>query len=94
MVSLKVKKDNDRQIIELALELLSLVIPSDTKKLTPLEIRILTEFLYLPEKYTYQRFSKYAKKYVLANIQELYGVEYKITYLNTCIYTLIKKKYL
>jgi hypothetical protein len=94
MVSLNAKKENDRELIELALEILSLITPKDIERLTPLEIRILTEFIYLPDKYSFQRFSKYAKKYVIDKIDELYGIKYKATYLNTCIYSLVKKKYL
>jgi hypothetical protein len=93
---LNVKKENKSEVISLALEILSLATPSDSKlkKLSPTEIHILTEFLTLPDKYVYQRFSKYAKRFVINQLKDKYNLDYNAVYLNGIVYNLIKKQYL
>lgn len=86
--------DDSRSLIQTYLYILNVINPKKDKILTEGEVNILTEFILLPEKYYYQRFSKYGKALVLKNLKESHQWELRVANLNTKIYELIDKEYL
>ena len=74
--------------------ILNAVNPDENSQLTEAEIKLLTEFILLPEKYSYQRFSRYAKPIVLESLKVLYDWKLTSVNLNSKIYELINKKFL
>lgn len=94
MININIPSDDKRSVISAYLEILNVVNPVPTSKLTEGEIKILSEFLLLPEKYSYQRFSRYAKPQVLANLKKFYTWDLTKLNLNSKIYELIDKGYI
>jgi len=73
MVNINIPSNDTRTLIKTYLKILNVVNPNDANILTEGEIKILTEFIILPDKYSYQRFSRYAKPLVLKNLHEFQG---------------------
>ncbi len=71
MINIKIPADDKRTLIRTYLELLNIVNPNPDNKLTEGEVKLLTEFILLPEKYSYQRFSRYAKPLILKTLKEV-----------------------
>lgn len=94
MININIPTDGKRSMISAYLEILNIVNPNPTSKLTEGEIRILIEFLLLPEKYSFQRFSRYAKPEVLENLKKYYTWDLTKLNLNSKIYELIDKGYI
>jgi len=93
-ISIPTKENDTRPLIHKYLEILNIVNPDSSKKLTDKEILVLAEFLLLPEKYSYQRFSRYAKPQVLSLLKTLYDWDLSVINLNTKIYELVSKGYI
>ena len=70
MININIPTDDTRTLIRVYLEILNIINPNPNNKLTDGEIKLLTEFLLLPEKFSYQRFSRYAKPVVVKNLKE------------------------
>lgn len=69
----KDKLDDSRALTTLLLRILNTINPDTSKVLTQKEIKTLTEFLLLPERYKYQRFSRYAKPVVSKSLLHYYN---------------------
>lgn len=80
-----------RQSIIYLLRFFNAVNPNRAILMTDTEIMYLTEFLLLPEKYKYNRFSKLAKKKVCEALKESKGIEIAITSVNPKLYSLVDK---
>lgn len=72
---------------------MNVVMSSEDNILTDTEMMVLGEFLLLPEKYKYQRFSKAGKSKVVDNCKKYLGWETTKVNLNNKIYGLISKGY-
>lgn len=83
-----------RAMMHTYFRILNAVNPDENSQLTEAEIKLLTEFILLPEKYSYQRFSRYAKPIVLESLKVLYDWKLTSVNLNSKIYELINKKFL
>lgn len=94
MITINLPRNDQRSLISTYLDILNIVNPEVNNKLTEGEVKLLTEFLILPEKYSYQRFSRYAKPVVLKNLEELYGWKLSGVNLNSKIYELVSKGYI
>jgi len=94
MVNINIPSNDTRTLIKTYLKILNVVNPNDANILTEGEIKILTEFIILPDKYSYQRFSRYAKPLVLKNLHEFQGWKVTPVNLNSKIYELLNKGYL
>jgi len=90
----KIHNEDRRIIVHRFLELLSTLNPDPTKVLTPSEITMFTEFLLLPEKYKYQRFSRPAKDYVRQVLQEEFNMKLSKVNMNNKIYSIRDKGYI
>lgn len=86
--------DDSRSLILTYFKILNVINPKASTILTDNEIRVLTEFTLLPEKYSYQRFSKYAKPVIIQSLKLQYNWTLTPANLNTKIYDLIGKEYL
>ena len=94
MINIKIPADDKRTLIRTYLELLNIVNPNPDNKLTEGEVKLLTEFILLPEKYSYQRFSRYAKPLILKTLKEVWDWELSPINLNSKIYELVNKGYI
>lgn len=94
MIEINIPADDSRTVISRYLEILNIINTEPDKKLTDGEIRLLTEFILLPEKYSYQRFSRYAKPLVINNLKKYYDWDLRPINLNTKIYELVGKGYI
>jgi hypothetical protein len=84
------KKSNKKVFFTWFINLLEMS-QSKEKKLTDMQREILIEFMALPEKYKYDRFSTKARKKVVQIVQEKYNKNYVPTWIGTNI-TRIKNK--
>jgi len=94
MININIPTNDKRTLIRVYLEILNIVNPVPENKLTEKEIKLLTEFILLPPKYSYQRFSRYAKPQVLKSLKELWDWDLTSLNLNTKIYELLNKGYI
>lgn len=94
MITINLPKDDTRSLIAAYLEILNIVNSQSHTKLTDGEIKLLVEFLLLPEKYSYQRFSRYAKPTILKALKEVHDWELSTVNLNSKIYELVGKGYI
>lgn len=93
MININFKGDDTRSLICKFLDILGTVNPIKSNVLTEKEVLLLTEFLLLPEKYSYQRFSKYAKNHIIQNLKDKYDWNLDKINLNSKIYGFIDKGY-
>ena len=94
MININIPTDDTRTLIRVYLEILNIINPNPNNKLTDGEIKLLTEFLLLPEKFSYQRFSRYAKPVVVKNLKEYWGWDLSPINLNSKIYGLLDKEFI
>lgn len=87
-------KLNQRRILYKYFQVLNLIQEDITKHLTESEIELLIEFVLLPDKFKYARFSSPAKNRVIATYQELFDKKLSKINLNNKLYTLLEKGYL
>ena len=78
---------NEREFISLYLDIINVVTPEENK-LTPSEKTLVTEFLLLPDKFKYSRFSSPAKAKVASSLST------SRLNINNKIHGLLKKKFL
>lgn len=88
-----INTDSVRATVLLYLKLLNALNVNNKNALTEVEAMVLTEFILLPERYKYQRFSRYAKPKVLEALKLFHNKEMTPLNLNSYIQTLIKKGY-
>jgi len=94
MINLNIPSKDPREALRIYLEILNIINPDTNTKLTEGEIKLLIEFILLPEKYSYQRFSRYAKPQVLKALEDVYAWKLTPINLNTKIYELVNKNYI
>jgi hypothetical protein len=93
-MTIKFPPSDEKHLLKIYFNLLNVAQPDTTKTLSEGEIKILSEFILLPEKYKYQRFGKIAKKKVLQTLSEEYNWTISALNLNNRIYSMIDKGYL
>ena len=90
-----IHEDMDRALVITYLKVLNALNTNVSSLLTANETIILTEFLLLPSKYRYYRFSKHAKPKVVEALREKHGMEKMgVLNLNNYISALVKKGYI
>lgn len=94
MTIINFKNYSSRVALYKYFDLLNVAQPNPDKRLTETEAQLLTEFLLLPEKFSYQRFSHPAKKRVMASLDEELNWKLTIVNLNNKLYSMIEKGYL
>jgi len=72
-------------------EIIDCMQPDQKKTTSPLEKKIMIEFLSLPDKFKYFPFGSIPKKYVREKIKEELGVTWSNQNLNNKVYSLISK---
>lgn len=87
-------KLNQRRILYKYFQVLNLIQDDVTKHLTESEMELLIEFVLLPDKFKYARFSSPAKNRVIVTYAELYNKKLSKINLNNKLYMLLEKGYL
>lgn len=91
---IKFPPSDERHLLKVYFQLLNVAQPDSSKALSEGEIRILSEFILLPEKFKYQRFGRIAKKKVIESLKEYYDWTISSLNINNRIYSMIDKEYL
>lgn len=80
-----------RQSVIYFLRFLNAVNPNRATLMTDMEVMFLAEFLILPEKFRYNRFSKVAKRRVIDALKEARQIDVTVSSINPKLYSLVDK---
>ncbi len=83
-----------RKLLRKYFQILNLIQEDTAYHFTEVEIQVITEFLLLPPKFSYARFSLPAKRRVIQSIKEIYDKDMTMLSINNKLYSLVSKGYI